>query len=60
MSQNGRLGLTGCLRGVVILEIESPANQYPNERQSVLRGLGVYKREAVVCGGFALSILRMA
>lgn len=52
--------LTDCLKGRVILEIETPANRFPNERESVLRGLGAYKREAAVCGGSALSVLRMA
>lgn len=45
---------TGCLKGAVILEITSPANWDPNERESVLRGLGTCKREAVICGGFSL------
>lgn len=60
LSRNGRLVLTACLKGVVSLEVESPANRYPNGRESVLRGLGAYKREAVVCGGFASSVLKMA
>lgn len=54
MSQNGGLAWTGCLKGAVILKTKSSANWDPNERGSVLRGLGACKREAVICGGFSL------